>query len=84
MNVKKLIEELQKQDPDRVVICQKDSEGNGYSPIGKMWTGAYREETSWYGHAGLEELTDLDYKRGFCEADVVLDGVPALFLVPTN
>ena len=41
MTVKELIEGLQSEDPDRLVICQKDPEGNGYSPLANWWTGAY-------------------------------------------
>jgi hypothetical protein len=33
MKVKELIAELQAMDPDMEVIVQKDSEGNGYSPL---------------------------------------------------
>lgn len=33
MNVKELIEELSKLDPEAQVILQRDPEGNGYSPI---------------------------------------------------
>jgi hypothetical protein len=33
MTVKELIAELQKFDPEAVVIAAKDDEGNGYSPV---------------------------------------------------
>ena len=82
MTVKKLIEKLQMEDPDRLVVCQKDPEGNGYSPLEDWWTGAYRAETTWSGEAGLETLTDENREAGYSEEDVIADGVPALFLVP--
>jgi len=37
MKVKKLIEELQKLDPTMDVIMQRDSEGNGYSPLADVY-----------------------------------------------
>lgn len=84
MTVKELIQELQKENPNRLVVCQKDPEGNGYSPLSSWWTGDYRAETEWYGEAGLEKLTPEDLKAGFTEEDIIFDGVPALFLVPVN
>jgi hypothetical protein len=84
MTVKELIEKLQAEDPDRLVICQKDPEGNGYSPLEDWWSGAYRADSTWSGEAGMESLTDEDRLRGYSEEDVIEDGVPALFLVPVN
>ena len=84
MKVKNLIELLQKEDTERLVVCQKDTEGNSYSPLSDMWSGSYKAETAWYGYAGLEELTEKDSKIGFSEEDVIEDGVKALFLVPIN
>lgn len=84
MKVKELIEKLKMEDPDRLVVCQRDPEGNGHSPLENWWAGAYRAETSWSGDAGLETLTDEARKAGYSEEDVIEDGVPALFLVPRN
>ena len=83
MTVKELIEQLKKEDPDRLVIMAKDPEGNGYSPLSDFWSGAYRAETTWFGEVGLESLTDEYRKQGFSEEDVI-DGVPALILTPIN
>lgn len=50
MKVKELIEELSKFDPEAEVILQKDSEGNGYSPLsGADDDAVYQEENSWSG-----------------------------------
>lgn len=84
MTVKELIEKLQAEDPDRLVICQKDPEGNGFSPLEEWWTGAYRADTTWSGDAGSEVLTDVLREQGYMEEDVITDGVPALMLVPVN
>jgi len=83
MTVKELIEQLKKEDPDRLVIMAKDPEGNGYSPLSDFWSGAYRAETTWFGEVGLESLTDEYRKQGYTEEDVI-DGVPALILTPIN
>lgn len=83
MTVKELIEQLKKEDPDRLVILQKDSEGNGYSPFYDLYTGSYEAESTWGGHVGLEELTEEDIKHGYGEGDVV-NGEKALILTPIN
>lgn len=83
MTVKELIEELKKEDGDRIVVLQKDAEGNGYSPYEECYTAAYVAETTWYGEVGLEELTDDFRQQGYGEEDV-LDGQPALILRPVN
>lgn len=49
MKVKELIEELQKLDPELQLICQKDSEGNGYSPLAGADLACYVEENTWSG-----------------------------------
>jgi len=84
MTVKQLIEKLQQEAPDRLVVCQRDAWGNGYSALEKYWTGAFRSLTIGMARAGLEKLTAADRKDGFTEEDVVRDGVPALFLVPVD
>ena len=84
MTVKQLIEKLQQEAPDRLVVCQRDAEGNGYSPLENYWTGAFRSLTLGTTQAGLEKLTAAARKDGFSEEDVVRDGVPALFLVPVD
>jgi len=33
MNVRELIQELQKMDPDRTVLLSKDEEGNGFGEL---------------------------------------------------
>lgn len=50
MTVKELIEELQKLSPNAEVILQKDSEGNGYSPLFAVDGDAvYAADTTWAG-----------------------------------
>lgn len=57
MNVSELIEQLQKLPPDSIVIMQKDSEGNHYSPLCSVDGNAvYFAETDWSG-----EVYDLNW-----------------------
>ena len=81
MKVSELIELLQGEDPDRIVIMAKDSEGNDYSPFSSLWAGAYFAETTWSGVVGLESLTEADRAHGFTDADL-LAAEPALILCP--
>ena len=84
MTVKELIEKLQAEDPDRLVVMQKDGSGNGYSPLSDWWPGAYEATTTRYGEAGEEALTPELEAKGYGEEDVLENGVPALFLCPVN
>ncbi len=84
MTVSELIKELQRVDGNRKVVLQKDSEGNGYSPLYNIWEGAYLAETDWSGEAYLETLSDNDKKQGYTEEDVREDGEKAVFLSPIN
>ena len=82
MKVRELIKKLQSEDPEREVICQQDSEGNGYSPLYDWWTGAYQADAAWGEEAGPESITDEMREQGMGDDDVMSDGVPALFLCP--
>ena len=84
MTVAELIEMLKGFGPDRIVVMQKDAEGNGYSPLVSTWAGKYRAETTWYGDVGLEALDDELREQGFTEEDVMTSGESALVLVPVN
>ena len=85
MTVKELIKELQEvKNQDRIVIMQKDGEGNGYSPLYDTSTDAYVADSTWSGEVYIEELTEELRKQGFTEADMSDDGKPALILGPVN
>ena len=50
MTVEELIEELMGLDPEMEIIMQKDSEGNGYSPLaGADPDGIYVADSTWSG-----------------------------------
>lgn len=85
MTVAVLIKRLQQEDPKRIVVMSRDAEGNGYSPLYQVSTGAYAAESTWSGTVGLEpaDLTPKARAQGFTKADVI-DGKPALILYPTN
>lgn len=82
MTVGELIAELQKEDPDRIVVMSSDAEGNRHSPLASFWTGAYRPETTWMGEVGLQKLTKQDREDGYTNEDVIRDGQPAVILSP--
>lgn len=83
MTVKELIELLKLEDPNRLVVMAKDSEGNNFSPMSDMSTYAYDSYNNWSGDIGLEKLTDELKNQGYTEEDVV-DGIPSLVLWPLN
>jgi hypothetical protein len=73
ITVRELIEALQKLDPKRVVICQKDSEGNAYSPLSTVGDGvSYLPDTTWSGEIHDDEPDGDD------------NLLPCVLLIPTN
>ena len=84
MTVRELIDILQNEDPNRIVIMARDSEGNGYSPLRNFWIGAYQPDSTYSGEVGMERLTKEDEDDGYTEEDVIEGGQPALILTPTN
>ena len=78
ITVRELIAELQLIDPDRVVVCQSDSEGNGYSPLaGADGKSAYLADTTYSGEAYHEDAED--------EEDLPpSDAVPCVVLYPVD
>ena len=47
--VGELIQYLQTFPKDAKMIVQKDSEGNGYSPLASVWSGLYVPESTYSG-----------------------------------
>lgn len=66
--MKELRDLLAAHDDDDLVIIQKDSEGNDFSPLRDVWDGSYIPDTTWSGGG---------YPRHY-------DGTNALFLVPID
>jgi hypothetical protein len=79
MKVKELIAELRKLDPERIVILQKDPEGNGYSPLEGV-----EDNATWQAddkEVRLSMLTPDLAKQGFTLEDVG-DGELCVVLYP--
>lgn len=84
MKVRALIAILEKMDPERVVILQKDAEGNGYSPLeGADDNCLYAADSTWSGEVGHERLTEKDRKQGYTDEDIG-HGEKAVVLFPVN
>lgn len=85
MQVKELIALLQEQKPEDLIILQKDSEGNGYSPLYGAEGCRYTADTTYSGETGLRELTDELRAQGYTEEDLAGDdAVDAVVLYPIN
>jgi hypothetical protein len=87
MTVAELIKELESiEDKSRIVILQKDAEGNGYSPLYSCTTGAYDADSTWSGEVSLEfgDLDDELRAQGYSDEDVSLSGAPCVVLCPVN
>jgi len=82
MKVKDLIQQLSTLNPEREIVIQLDSDGNGYSPCSDIWVGLYQPITKQYGEASLEELTAEDREFGYMEEDILSEGTKAVFLCP--
>jgi hypothetical protein len=79
MLVKDLIKELQKLEPDRLVILSSDEEGNSFSPASEDYSlGNYADR-----EFGLEKLTEENKKLGFTDEDI-LPGQKAVCLYPIH
>ena len=84
MTVKQLKELLANADDDRIVILQKDSEGNGYSPCAGIDSEMnYTADSTWSGEVGYAKLTPELVSKGYGEEDIT-EGEPALILYPIN
>ena len=68
MKVKELLKTLQDFDPNAEVVMQKDSEGNGYSPLrGIDLDSVYVPDSTWSGNVYPMEWTAED--AGMNKAD---------------
>jgi hypothetical protein len=78
MTVAELMAELQKMNPESLVVLQKDAEGNGYSPLrGVDDSAVYVAESTYSGTAYSQQ----DAADGYSEAE---SGVPCVVLHPIN
>ena len=83
MNVRELIDELKKYDPDRkVILAGKEIEY--FSPLDSISQGMYKAENERRGDAalGIEDLTPELREEGYSEEDVFFSGEKAIVLYP--
>lgn len=85
MNIKDLKEIIESLPDDMEIIIQKDSEGNGYSPL---WTTdsecVYIEENNWSGEVYSLSCTAEDHDMEDEEWETLKEMQKCLVLVPTN
>lgn len=63
MTVEELIKQLEKLNKKAIVVLQKDSEGNGYSPAVGVEEAKYRAENTWSGEiAHPDDIEEMDEK----------------------
>lgn len=85
MNVKELKEILNELPDDMEVILQKDSEGNGYSPLsGGDAEAIYVPESTWSGDVYSSKWTADDADMNNDEWKEILSNPKALILYPIN
>ncbi len=84
MKVRELLKMLEGVDGERLVVLQKDSEGNGYSPLYDVdYESSYIHDSR---EVRYEKLTPELKKLGYTEEDVdtANEGVAAIVLQPLN
>lgn len=86
MNVKQLKKTLEGIDESRIVILQKDVEGNSYSPCAGVDgdNAIYVADSTWSGDIKYQKLTPTMKKQGYSDSDVSMEGKPAFVLWPIN
>lgn len=86
MQVCELIRELQRLDPEAVVVLSCDGEGNNYSPLcDEFRITRYKADSRWAGE--LVSQSDFDDDPSYYDNDLeaYLSGsVPAVVLYPIN
>jgi len=89
MKIKDLIEELQKLNPETLLVMSSDSEGNAYSPVSvPISVGHYFPDSSYSGdfyEGTLEELVaDGDYDSVEEAQEDMQHAIPAVCIWPVN
>ncbi|MFH1423883.1 MAG: hypothetical protein ABIG29_02960 [Candidatus Nealsonbacteria bacterium] len=76
MKVKQLIESLRTADPERIVILQKDPEGNSYAQLDTVQVdnAVYQPADEPSEAVKLERLTRKLAKDGYTKEDVLKEG----------
>lgn len=83
--LRKLIDNIPKEMDECEVICQKDSEGNGYSPLaGVDENGIYQPDTTWSGDVFDSRWTANEVGMEEEEWEKLKNKNKAIILSPTN
>ncbi len=78
MKVRDLIRTLKTMNGNRLVVLQRDAEGNGYEEARCVDDNAMYSE----GEVKLERLDDELVEKGFCEDDVADGGEKCVVIAP--
>lgn len=84
MKVKDLKAVLDQLDPETDVILQRDSEGNGYSPLAAWGMATYVPDTGYSGEAFDDDWTAEDCAMEEDEYEEMRKNPLALILAPAN
>lgn len=76
MKVKELIELLQKEDSEKTIILQQDSEGNGYSPLAGLNKVVYVPDT---GDAFREDDVENMIEEGYIDENSITESTIVLY-----
>lgn len=79
MTVGELMQRLRAMPKSRLIILQKDPEGNGYLPLGGIDQNCRWDAEN--SEVGLGKLTDAAKESGYSEEDVG-NGKPCIVLFP--
>lgn len=80
MQVKHLVEELQKLDPELYIVVSSDNEGSTYSFLEGMAINSRLRD----GEIHLAELTPDLVEQGYTEEDVSEEGIDCIVLYPSH
>ena len=75
-----LIEKLSKLDPTAYVVLQRDSEGNGYSPMAGIEAAKYRPKNTYRGEVPHPD----DIKNGEYEEEDIAKMLDCVVIFPIN
>lgn len=85
MNVEELRKFLESYPDDVEIILQKDSEGNGYSPLDGADEAMYVAETAWSGEAYMTDAQIDTHLSGYTDEDrAPEDAVRVIVLWPVD
>lgn len=84
MNVKELIDYLLGFDPETEIIIQKDSEGNGYSPLAGAEDGFYVPDSTWSGEFYSPDYTIEDTLLDDEEFEAMRNRPRSIVFYPVN